>query len=59
MLSGHLQIFFKINFFKSLFQEYNQSVTKTILDPDQARHYVWPDLGPTCLQSLSAVKTSR
>ena len=20
------------------------------LDPDQARHFVWPDLGPNCLQ---------
>ena len=24
------------------------------LDPDQARHFVWPDLGPNCLQRLSA-----
>ena len=24
------------------------------LDPDQARHFVGPDLGPTCLQSISA-----
>ena len=24
------------------------------LDPDQDRHYVGPDLGPNCLQSLSA-----
>ena len=24
------------------------------LDPDQARHYVGPDLGPSCLQRLSA-----
>ena len=24
------------------------------LDPDQARHYVGPDLGPNCLQRLSA-----
>ena len=23
-------------------------------DPDQARHYVGPDLGPNCLQRLSA-----
>ena len=22
------------------------------LDPDQARHFVWPDLGPNCLQSF-------
>ena len=24
------------------------------LDPDQARHFVGPDLGPKCLQMLSA-----
>ena len=24
------------------------------LDPDQARHFVGPDLGPNCLQLLSA-----
>ena len=23
------------------------------LEPDQARHFVWPDLGPNCLQRLS------
>ena len=29
------------------------------LDPDQARRFVGPDLGPHCLQSLSADDTSR
>ena len=29
------------------------------LDPDQARHFVGPDLGPNCSQSLSAGDTSR
>ena len=29
------------------------------LDSDQARHYVWLDLGPNCLQRLSADDTSR
>ena len=29
------------------------------LDPDQARHIVGPDLGPDCLQRLSADGTSR
>ena len=29
------------------------------LDPDQARHYVGPDLGPNCLQKLSANDTRR
>ena len=28
-------------------------------DPDQARHFVWPDLGPNCLQRSSADDTSR
>ena len=28
------------------------------LDPDQDRHFVGPDLGPNCLQSLSAVDKS-
>ena len=44
-----LLIFFKINFFsKKSFR-----VSK-VLDPDQDRHYVGPDLGPKCLQKLSA-----
>ena len=29
------------------------------LDPDQARHFVGPDLGPNCLQKLSADETRR
>ena len=29
------------------------------LDPDQARHSVGPDLGPNCLQRLSADGTRR
>ena len=29
------------------------------LDPDQARHLVGPDLGPKCLEKLSADDTSR
>ena len=29
------------------------------LDPDQARHFVRPDLGPNCLQMLSASDTRR
>ena len=30
-----------------------------ILDPDQARHFVGPDLDANCLQRLSADDTSR
>ena len=29
------------------------------LDPDQARHFVGPDLGPNCLQRLSADDSTR
>ena len=29
------------------------------LDPDQARHFVGPDLDPNCLQRLSAYNVSR
>ena len=29
------------------------------LDPDQARYFVWPGLGPNCLQILSADNKSR
>ena len=29
------------------------------LDPDRARHFVGPDLGPNCLQKLSADDRSR
>ena len=29
------------------------------LVPDQARHFVWPDLCPNCLKRLSAGDTSR
>ena len=34
----------------------NTRVSKS-LDPDQARHFVWHDLGPNCLQKLSANDT--
>ena len=29
------------------------------LDQDQAQHFGWPDLGPNCLQRLSADNKSR
>ena len=29
------------------------------LDPDQAQHFVGPDLGPNCLQRLSADDTRK
>ena len=33
---------------------YNTIRVSNSLDPDQARHFVGPDLGPNCLQRLSA-----
>ena len=53
-----LLLFYKMNFFKKLFQEYHQSVNFYCLDQDQAGQFVGPDLGPNCLQMLS-VSTSR
>ena len=50
-------IFFKINFLEKFFQDYNQSVNN--LDPDKTQHFVGPDLGPNCLQRISAEDTSR
>ena len=44
-------------FFKYSFR--NTIRVSNSLDPDQARHFVWPDLGPNCLQRLSAENTSR
>ena len=29
------------------------------LDPDQAQHFDWPDLGPNCLRRLSTDNKSR
>ena len=43
---------FKINFFKKFFQLHYQSVKR--LDPDQDQQNVGPDLGPNCLEKLSA-----
>ena len=35
----------------------NMIRVSNILDPDQARHFVGPDLGPNCLQRFSADDT--
>ena len=51
-LCCHLPTFFKINFFeKKSFR--NTIIVSNILDPDQDRHSVGPNLGPNCLQMLS------
>ena len=57
MFFGCLLIFRKINFLKSSFR--NNIRVSSSLDPDQARQFVGPDLGPNCLQRLSADDTSR
>ena len=53
----HPLIFFKINFLENSFK--NTIRVSKSLDPDQARHFVRPDMGPNCLQRLSADGTRR
>ena len=50
-------LFSKSTFSKIYFR--NTIRVSNILDPDQARHYVGPDLSSNCLQSLSAGDTIR
>ena len=53
---GHQWIFFKsFFFFKKIFLKYKVSNS---LDPDQARHFVGPDVGPNCLQRCADDKSS-
>ena len=52
-----LLIFSKSTFLKNSFR--NTIRVSNSLDPDQARHSVGPDLGPNCLQKLSAEDTRR
>ena len=52
------------DFFQNHFFFFFKSFRNTIrvsksLDPDQAWHFVGPDLGPNCLQKLSADDTRR
>ena len=48
---------FKIYFSKNSFR--NTIRVPNSLDPDQDLNFVRPDLGPNCLQRLSADSTSR
>ena len=57
MLFRHLLIYLKKIFFEN--SSRNTIRVSNSLDPDQARHFVGPDLGPNCLQILSADDTSR
>ena len=50
-------LFLKLTFSKKSFR--NTIMVSNSLDPDQARHFVGPDLGPNCLQRLSAEDKSR
>ena len=52
-----LLIFFKIKFLKNSFRTTIR--VSNNLDPDQARHFVGPDLGPYCLQRFSADEVKR
>ena len=53
----HPLIFFKINFLENSLK--NTIRVSNNLVPDQAKHFVEPDMGPNCLQSLSADNTRR
>ena len=56
MLLSCLLNFLKINFFEKSFQEYHRSVKQFGSRSGQTN--VGPDLGPNCLQRLSADNTS-
>ena len=49
--------FFSKSFSKNSFR--NSTRVSNSLDPDRARHFVRSDLGPNCLQMLSADDTRR
>ena len=49
--------FFQNQLFRKISFRNNIRVSNS-LDPDQARYLFGPDLGPNCLQRLSAVKAS-
>ena len=49
--SSSADFFSKSTFSKNSFK--NTIKVSNSLDPDQARHFVGPDLGPNCLQKLS------
>ena len=51
-LLSSANVFSKLTFPKISFR--NTIRVSNILDPDQDRHPVGPDLGPNCLQKLSA-----
>ena len=52
LLLPSADFFSKLTFSKNSFR--NMIRVSISLDPDQDRHFVGPDLGPNCLQRLSA-----
>ena len=58
MLFCRLLIFFQNQLVQKIISGIPLGVSNS-LDPDQSRHFVWPDLGPNCLQRLSADDISR
>ena len=61
---GNFSCFFVTDDFSKIHIFSRKKIRKTIrvsnsLDPDQARHFVGPDLGPNCLQRPSTDDTSR
>ena len=57
-LQAHSLWLSQMTFF-DFFQEYSFFRVSNSLNPDQAQRLVRSDLGPNCLQSLSADDTSR
>ena len=47
--------FFKIDFFRYFFR--NTIRASDGLDPDQAQHFVGPDLGPNCCKGFPQMTT--
>ena len=54
MLFSCLLNLFKIKFFEKFFQDYHRSVKQFGSRSGRTKHSVSPDLGPNCLQRLSA-----
>ena len=60
MFLSSADFFFKIKFLREKFSNSANTIrVSNSLDPDQARRFVGPDLGPNYLQRLSADDTSR
>ena len=57
MLFCRLLIFSKSTFLENSFK--NTIIVSNSLDPDHARHFVGPDLRPSCLERLSADNSCR